>query len=607
MSLASAKPPRWRRAWQALRAHGSALVLDLGPQGTQAALWRRGSGARDWVLQDAASHPSCQPDEALPALLAQLRGRGLRLPRQALLLHAGVVACAVDLPVDPAKPRPQPQMAEMVRYECEPALATHNGLWTVGEVLAARGALASAQRQRIAQLLRQGLLNEFGDPQRFGEVGVEHEGLAQPVLDAALAAQHEIQVLDSAIACGWHGRRVRDAHGERQPLWWIAAASASLRQRWRAALHDQGLRLLGLWPRAGLAAAHATGDAPGTTLVLEVWPEQVLALRLVDGQCAGWRQEARQELPADPQLLAGMVADWQAEPIAALSLLVADEGCDAQALAQGMQGLLHEEVQLLGASPRECAERRARAALHEAWSAPASRHLPTVALRDPRPSWWRRPALRPWLAAAATAAAGLAWQGWQWHAITQMQAEQARLQVGWTRQNSSAQEAQVLSDEAQQLDAQAAALRAELAHVIARADGMAAIAGRLQHVPALIRALGASMDSRVVLDAVVEGVDRDIRIGLEVRAWSPDAARLQDYAASVAVAVRALGLAVAQVEVQARPGRLGSAGYEGRFWLVPEAAELLLAASPEPTRSGAETSAGAARPGAPAETTPARP
>ncbi|MFT3822166.1 MAG: hypothetical protein QM750_31870 [Rubrivivax sp.] len=571
-----------RAAWSALRTGGAAaLVLDVGPQGTRAAVWQRGSsgGAAAWRQQGpAAEHPSCAPDEALPALLAQLRGHGARLPRSALLLHAGIVLTGVDLPVDPDKPRPAVQMLEMVRYESEPALAAHNGLWTVGEVLAARGALSAGQRQRIAQALRQGLVNELGDPKRFGEVGVDSEGLPQPVLDAALAAQHEIQVLDSSIACGWQGRRVRDGHGQRTPLWWLSAGSAALRQRWLDALHRQRLRPLGLWPRAGLAAAHAAGSDSGTTLVLEVWPEQMLALRLVDGQPAGWRQEARQELPADPQvlaeMLAQMLAEWQVEPVSAVRLLVADAECDAPALVQGLQRLLREEVQLPAADPAACAERRAHAALQEAWAAAGGRRVPAVALRDPRPAWWRGPGVRPWLAVAAAGIAGIAWQGWEWHGIRAMRAEQARLQGALAQQSSSAQEAQELTDEAHQLDQQAAALRAELARAIASADSMAAIAERLQHVPALIRALGASMDPRVVLDAVVEGLDRDIRIGLEVRAWSPDQARLLDYANTVREAVRPLGLVAAQPEVKSRPGRLGSPGYEGRFWLVPEAAEL---------------------------------
>lgn len=589
-----------RAARSALRIGGAgALVLDVGPQGTRAQAWRRGrGGAAAWQPQGpAAEHPSCVPDEALPALLAQLRGQGARLPRQALLMHAGIVLTCVDLPVDPGKPRPAVQMLEMLRYESDPALAAHNGLWTVGEVLASRSALSAAQRQRIAEALRQGPVNELGDPRRFGELGVDGEGLEQAVLDAALAAQHEIQVMDGAIACGWQGLRVRDGHGQRTSLWWLSAGSATLRRRWLDALRRQRLRALGLWPRAGLAAACAAGTESATTLVLEVWPEQVLALRLVDGRPAGWRQEARQELPADPQVLAGMLAEWQVEPVSAVRLLVADAGCDAPALVQDLQRLLREEVQLHAADPAVCAERRARAALQEAWTAAGSRRVPAVALRDPRPAWWRSRDVRPWLAVAAAGLVGIAWQGWEWHGIRAMRAEQARLQGALAQQSSSAQEAHELTEEARQLDRQAAALRAELARVIARADGMAAIAERLQHVPALIRALGASMDPRVVLDAVVEGLDRDIRIGLEVRAWSPDQARLLDYANTVREAVRPLGLVAAQPEVKSRPGRLGSPGYEGRFWLVPEAAELQMppaGAAPAPASLPSRAAADAA-------------
>lgn len=557
------------------------LVLDVGPCGSRAALWQRvGKGpAAAWARQGQAQHASCTPADALPALLEQLRGQGLALPRRCVLVHAGVVLTAAELPVDPAKPRPALQMLDMVRYESEPALAAHNGLWTVGEVLAAQGVLTPAQRQHIAESLRRGMVNEYGDALRFGEVGLGHQALSQPQLDSALAAQQELQALDTQVACGWLGRRVRDGHGQRVPHWTLVAAAATLRRHWLDALRAQRLQPLGIWPRTGLAAAHAAGGASGTALVLEVWPEQMVALRLVDGQCAGWHQEARQELPADPQVLAEMLAAWQVEPISSVSLLVADAATDAAALAQGLQRLLREEVQLLASDEAGVIDRAAQAALAEALAGTATQRVPALLVRDPRAAWWRQPAPRPWLAVAAVGAAAALWQGWQWWGIHGMKSEQARLQALLSRQSGSAQEAQELTEEARDLDRQAGSLRAELAAALARADSLAAINDRQAEVPALIRALGAAMDPRVVLDAVVESVDRDMRLGLEVRAWSTDAALLHEYAARVAQSVATLGLAVAQVEVQSRPGRLGTPGHEGRFWLVPETAELQLPAA----------------------------
>lgn len=576
------------RFLRALSAVRGVLVLDVGPCGTRASIWQAQGRRGRWSLRAEAVHAACAPEQALPPLLAQLRGQGLTPPRRCLLLHAGVVFAAAELPVDPARPRPALQMLDMVRYESEPALAAHNAVWTVGELLAAQGVLDAAQRQHIVQALRQGLVNEVGDALRFGEVGVEQGGLSQAQLDAALAAQQQLQALDAHIACGWLGRRVRDGQGQRAPFWVLVAAAAELRRNWLQMLRAQGLRPLGIWPRSGLAAAHAahvdaagapaapaaTTQPGGTALVLEVWPQQVLALRLVDGQCAGWHQEARHELPADAQVLAEMLAAWQDEPIGSVSLLVADAGTDAAALARALQGLLRQDVQLLAADEEAVRLRTAQAALAEAQAEAGARRVPSLLLRDPRPRWWRRSELRPWLALAAASLAALGWQGWAWADIHAMRAERARLQAMLQRHSGSAQEAYELSSEARALDAQAGALRGELAAALARADSLAALQARQENVPALIRALGAAMGPRAVLDAVVESVDHDIRLGLEVRAWSTDAAVLHDYAARVAASVHTLGLSVAQVEVQARPGRLGTPGQQGRFWLVPEAAEL---------------------------------
>lgn len=562
--------PTWWR-----RLSGSSdelLVLDVGPTGAQLSLMRGGAPGVDTLCLGQAHDPGTDPDRVLPALLQRLRDQGLRPPRRLALSLAGAVLGTADLPVDPQRPRAPSQMGEMVRYEVEPAVAAHNSLWSVGEVLAARGALDAATRARIASGLARGQVNEFGDPLRFGELGMAQQWLERHALDEALAAQQDLQVLDTELACGWHGELLRDAQGHRTPHWRLAAMSQALRERWLVAAKGQGLRLLGLWPSAGLSLLHAAAPA-GTTLALEVLPEQLLALRLVDARVAGWRSEPRQERTLNASLLADVLAEWQVEPLTEVLLVVADGG-EAEPLAAALQRLLRVPVRLLADTASASAARRAGVLAREQALAPPKRQALAIPVRDPRPALWQRPALRPWFALLAVLVGLVAWQAQAWREIWRLQADTARMAEVQRRSSGNAQEQQQLTVEAQQLDAEADQLRDALGSLNHKLQGMALIVERQRTVPGLIRALGQAIDDRVVLDAIVESRDPDVAMGLQVRAWSPAPDRLQAYAARVAQGVAPLGLAVAQSELAQRRGRMGTPGHQISFWLVPEPAEL---------------------------------
>jgi hypothetical protein len=592
-----------RAGWQRLSGQGAdLLVLDLGATGARLALLRGGAAGVEVLCLGVAEDTRTDPDRVLPALLQQLRDRGLRPPRRLALSLAGAVLGTADLPVDPQRPRAAAQMREMVRYEVEPAVAAHNGLWSVGEVLAARGALDAQTRARIAGALARGQVNEYGDPLRFGELGVAQHWLERQALDEALEVQQDLQVLDTELACGWCGELIRDAQGHRTPHWRLAAMAQGLRQRWVAAAAAQGLRLQGLWPRAGLSLLHAAAPA-GTTLALEVLPEQVLALRLVDARVAGWRSESRQERGLDANLLADMLAEWQVEPLTELLLVVAD-GSAVEPLAAALQRLLRVPVRVLADTPMSSAQRRAGVLARELALAPAQRQALAVPVRDPRPPLWQRPGLRPWAGLLAVVLGLAIWQGQAWWDIQRLRSDTARMAEDQRRRSGSAQDEQQLTAEARRLDAEAEQLRDALGGLHHQLQGLTLIAERQRTVPGLIRALGQAIDDRVMLDAIVESRDPDVALGLQVRAWSPEPARLQSYAARVAVAVAPLELTVAQSELSLGKGRMGTPGHQISFWLVPEPAELAQlpaerasapgtrsASSPAPAGSAAAASA----------------
>jgi len=561
------------------------LVVDVGPAGCEASLWRSsGRQAEEGVPAEPlwrASVGDLAPEQALAPLLRLLRGSGQPMPRQVALVTASALLAQVDLPVDPRQPRPPLQMLEMARYEAEPAAATHDAIWSVGEVLVAREALEPAVADAIQQALDQAVRNDRGDLLEFDEDCLARSGLDRAALDRALEAQQELQIHHRELACGWHGGTVRDAQGHRGSHWRVAAMAQAARARWREALKAQRLRLKGIWPRTGLAALDGA-VAVGTTLVLELSSEQSTALRLVDGRVAGLRSEPRNGLPIEPALMLELLAEWLSEPVAEIVLVVSDPQAMAADLVAPLQRMSRTPVRVLAASAAQALLARARTVVAELALPGDKRRALDIGLRDPRPPVWKQPAWRPWLALAALAAALLVWQGWTWWQILDMRRETQRMADEQKQQSAGSQSEAQLSAEAQRLDQEANHLRQELAMLLARTEGMRQIEQRREDIPALIRTLGEVIDGRVVLDALIENDQVGRRQGLEVRAWSPRLESLQDYSARVAQAVAPLDFAVAQGEVVGKPGRFRTPGYQIRFWLVPGVAELGEDAQPEP-------------------------
>lgn len=570
-------PPRRRLSLPGLARVAGLLVIDAGPAGCEASLWPQGvkktaaPGAVEPLWRGRVGEPA--PEQALGLLLKLLRGAGHPLPKQVALITASAVLVQVDLPIDPKQPRAPLQMLEVARYEAEPAIATHDAMWTVGEVLAAREALDPSGRALIESALEQAVRNDRGDLLEFDDDALAQTGLDRAALDAAMRTQQELLIHHQELACGWRGEVLRDAQGQRSPHWRIAAMAQPLRTRWLSALGAHGLRLQGLWPCMGLAVLGEPATV-GTTLALELWPEQTVALRLVDGQLAALRSEPRNGLALDPMVLLELLAEWQSEPVAEIVLVVPDPRVAADELVLPLQRMSRTPVRVLAGTGSDAALARARAVWGDQALPADKRRALSIGLSDPRPPVWRRSAWRPWLGLAALAVALLLWQGWTWWHILDMRWQTQRLEDEQRQMGAGGQSDAQMSAEAQRLDQEATYLRQELAALLERTDGMGLIAQRRDTVPALIRALGEVIDRRVVLDAVVESADSDQRLGMEVRAWSVDIASLQDYSARVAEAVAPLGLAVAQGDVVGKPGRFRTPGYQIRFWLVPESAEL---------------------------------
>lgn len=208
-------------------------------------------------------------DECLAAL-------GQPRPARAWLSARNVVVGRVDLPVNPDKPRSPEQMAALARGELEHRLAECNAQWTVGAVLAARGALPREQRRAV---LDSALASGKGyGLARYGEHALTLGFVTRPDVDEALQVQEDLQNLDADMALDV--RPGASLHGHAG--WLVCALAASRREAWREALAARRIRLEGILPLAWLLSE--PDGREGHDLTLELHPEEALLVEREGGR-----------------------------------------------------------------------------------------------------------------------------------------------------------------------------------------------------------------------------------------------------------------------------------------------------------------------------------
>lgn len=532
------------------------LLLQFDAAGCRAVIaeYRRGQWQQGLML----SADEANPAQMLQALRQQA---GQALPRRCLMLSSAALGALNDLPVDPAKPRPAAQMQEMIRYEMEPALAQHNNVWTLGEILGAKGLLTQAQRQSVALALENRRMAERHQPYRYGEVALAEGLIERAQLDACLTRQAELQLLDSELALAWQGRRDVSLDW---PRWRVACCTAASRDGWRMALAAEGVRLLGIQPL--LLSAFEPQAAASTQFVgIECQAEQWLCCLYQNGQLLQVLQEPALERQPDAGWLCDLLAAWPLKPGCRIGLIAQNES--APLLLQELQMRLRTEVCLLADSAETLCRLRF-AALLAGFQQPRSKPAPPqLAPRAAATPPWLHPQGRLWLALLAVLLALGTWEGWARFKLNRLQRDYAALsQQARAQQNNPLHEIQKRS---QQLEQQLTQRQKSLAAVLADTGRLDAIAARIDTVPALIRLLGQIISPEVLLDVLEEGNTGDAGIGIRVQAWSPSDQMAQRFASEVQQAVRPLRLSVAQTDLQAVKGRTGSQGYSVSFWLIP--------------------------------------
>ncbi len=269
--------------------------------------------------------------EGLSDVLAALKADGWNGGGAAVVLSPAVMSTLVELPVNPKKPRPLPQMLELVRWEVEPLLMQHMTRWSVGYLLVGQGYMTEEQAQAVMDL-QQGKPNaarglamaEQFSLRRFGDLAVELGYIKRSQLNACLTGQEWLKADDDLIECGWAAQGpVEDVPGTFN--WLISCVNQSLLQRWSGVFAQHGLKLLTMYPLTGCSAL-LLPDGAEPAVVLEVHPGLGYGTRLLANGVVSQRQylnlhksaldiclesyHALHAPPREPVWLAG----WQALP-----------------------------------------------------------------------------------------------------------------------------------------------------------------------------------------------------------------------------------------------------------------------------------------------------
>jgi hypothetical protein len=539
--------------------------------------WRRGAG---WRFSAEAVSGLTEFGPALDEALDRLREQGVKPPRQCYLAASFIVPARVDMPVDPGKPRKPLQMRELARAEMEPAVAEAGALWTIGAVLAARGLLTAEQRERV--VLELALRREQGgQPTYFGQVACDLGFVAKEDVQESLRLQEKMQTLESALACGWTGRR--GEVGE-PPVWLASATGLALWSQFEAACKRRGLKLRGglplMWsvseatPAALEAARAPESDADGwmdarrhSRVTLEIHAEAVAAVLRQHGRIVSARVEGRMERELAADWLLRLVTDWRASGVDALEIVCLSEADEAAVTA-----LRDELARHWGKSPVVTGVQAARrglleclARLHKA----RVEALPVVHFGEPPRPLWQRTGF--WHLALPLAVIAVA-VGMHLSQRAQIRAIEARFDLADLNSKRQAdikqKEANVMltaKREKQELEA----ARRELAKLMPEVERMQTIEGMTSNLPQLLRTLARNISDDVVLEVVRNSKSGGDIGDIMIVGWTNHYGSAQGFAQRVQRALDGLGYAVAQTDVRAGKGRMGKSGYFVSFWLIP--------------------------------------
>jgi hypothetical protein len=499
---------------------------------------------------------------AVGEVLAQLKGQSQkRLPATAVLVSSSAAGALLSLPIDPKKPRPAAQMAEMVRWELEELSVQQNELWTLGALLMGRGDLSHAQRRELEGRARDG-------NQRLS-AAVYQGAVDAGCLEECLLLQEQLLGDDEELATGWFGQ----AAGEEEEdgfSWLVSGVGSGQCASWVKACKKHNVFLARVYPR--LAACLPLFEPAAEWLLADVAPEQWGVWR---GQ--GPRIDAVLSKPcafgrADVSELIETVGDLLRPECNRLHLCAPGdqwpELAAALEQAHGRRGLRIFPPEGDSPLPQD-GERLAvlsGAARHHLGLNGKGLPLAPITAQPPAPPLWKRRELWPWVGIALIVVGLGSYDTYMRLQTARNKAELSRLDIEYERKMQVKRQAEALAAEAKTLQGQLSVKEQELREAEKQRsilDGV--IRKRQDLVPGLLQVLGEATGELVMLDLLEESADR---AGIYLLGWALTDTEGQKFANTLNEQLTPWKYRVKDVKLTRGKGRLGIDGYQLNIWLA---------------------------------------
>ncbi|MHC4932683.1 MAG: hypothetical protein ACYTGV_10895 [Planctomycetota bacterium] len=514
------------------------------------------------------------PAAALADVIASLRAAG-PLPQRGVLLTAEATTALVKLPLPAGKPRSPHEMGQLVRWELEPYFAQQSAARQLGAILVGRGHMRHDEVARVAaarEERRESLSERETLSGPFGSVARDLGLIDDHQLREALAIQSRFAQTDenAAFACGWTPQRngvPADGDGSH---WLVAAVPCARRDWWREALAAHGLRLQGIYPRIGIAAAALPTGEPGDRTVLESHWDLVVSTTVSNGSV-----RALQVMPRGDEAKAWGICGEMLDAAGAHGTVLCACNGDPQCSILGGGATLFKPT-VTGAAAADAEDhvlaRLAGGVRHALGRAPAEAAV-RIPARDLGPPLRQRPGI--WWS-AAVAAAILLVLGGELLLASSMQSARRRLtevRDPLTRVERSVAAEKRRAAEVDRLQSVLAAAReqnATLAERLRRFEKE--LEERSGFLSSLLSALARSSSDDVVLHALEEEHPGQVK----VEGWALSERAIQLFTRSVATRLAGHDLRVAAQEIHSETDGRGDrpAGYTFAFRLAPPGALL---------------------------------
>ena len=262
------------------------LVVESDGLSLRAAVISR-EGNRLVTHQHAVSN-LLDPGLALTEVINNIRTNGWS-GGQAVLLTPAAMSSLIELPINPKKPKPLPQMQALIRWEAEPLLLQQQNQWSIGYLMIKQGLMTPEQVNHIRGIQQankpagMGLgAQQRSNFQRFGELALENGYVDKDSLAGFIQCQNWLRSDEEDIECGWQPQAaVKDAPGIYN--WLISCVYKSVINRWSESFKNHGIKLLQVFPLTG-ASGGLLKSGNNEQLLIESGPGIITTTGLLKGQ-----------------------------------------------------------------------------------------------------------------------------------------------------------------------------------------------------------------------------------------------------------------------------------------------------------------------------------